>query len=146
MRFPDPCAKVMESLSFLNFEIFKFIPLDCLVRLNTDYFADLLFSTLAPVAFSFLLLAIGLVAKARAKASVIVPDAPTPTRANHTRNTHHPQGGASSTGITNTLTSIFLLITFLALPSCSKKIFATFKCNSYVADYEDEEPTVEISN
>ena len=56
-------------------------------------------------------------------------------------------GGASSAGtFTNTLTSIFLLITFLTLPSCSKKIFATFKCNSYVADYEDEEPTVEISN
>ena len=121
MKFPDPCQEIMGALSPLNFELFKFVPIECIVKVKTDYFLDLLFSTLLPIAFSLCLLAAALAAKARAKS----------------------RRGASAKETTNFLFSIFLLVTFLTLPSCSKKIFATFKCNEYVAAYEGEQETIE---
>ena len=121
MKFPDPCQEIMSALSPLNFELFKFVPIECIVKVKTDYFLDLLFSTLLPIAFSRCLLAAALAAKARAKS----------------------RGGASAKETTNFLFSIFLFVTFLTLPSCSKKIFATFKCNEYVSCYEGEQETIE---
>ena len=55
----------------------------------------------------------------------------------------HYGAKVDTTSTTNGLISLFLLITFLALPSCSKKVFATFKCNDYTAVYEGEPETVE---
>ena len=42
----------MGALSPLNFELFKFVPIECIVKVKTDYFLDFLFSTLLPIAFS----------------------------------------------------------------------------------------------
>ena len=125
IKFPDPCQEIMDSLSFMNLEIFKFIPFACWFK--ADYFADLLFTTLGPIGISVGLLLTGLATKTKAKA----------------RAKMHYGAKVDTTSTTNGLISLFLLITFLALPSCSKKVFATFKCNDYTAVYEGEPETVE---
>lgn len=74
---------------------------------EADYFLNLIFTTLMPLVFSFGLFVVHRVYSPRVK------------------------------GLENVLISAFLLVTFLVLPECSKKIFATFRCNDYDAMYED---------
>lgn len=107
IRFPSPCHEVMDALAFFNLELFGFIPFGCIIE--SDYFLNLIFTTLVPILFSVALFVGHKVYSARVR------------------------------DLSNVLASIFLLVTFLVLPECSKKIFATFRCNEYEAVYDDGE-------
>ena len=120
----------MHALSLLNLELFGFIPFDC--WLHADYFTNLIFTTLTPIAVSLLLFGWNKVSARRQRRLPEGDDTPlTEAEAERVE--------ANIKNTQNALISAFLLLTFVVLPGCSTKIFATFKCNDYYFGESDHE-------
>jgi len=113
LRWPEPCQTVMDAMSSCNLEIFSLVPFACVFE--TDYFTNLVVSSLAPIITSAVLLAVYLTIKAK----------------------------GSEAASTNFLITLILLISYLVLPNVSSTVFATFKCNEYDAVHLEKEGSVE---
>ena len=95
-EFPEEFTAFTNALAVFNISFFAMAPFECWFP-ESDFFADLVFTTLWPVGTAFILLAL------------------------------HARFHRGS------FFTLFLLLTYLVLPSAASKIFSTFRYDSFCA-------------
>ena len=95
-EFPEDFTAFTNALAVFNISFFAMAPFECWFP-ESDFFADLVFTTLWPVGTAFILLAL------------------------------HARFHRGS------FFTLFLLLTYLVLPSAASKIFSTFRYDSFCA-------------